>query len=163
MRFIYRLFPGFYAVKHMFFATMLSWVIISANPVVWSNILCWLLLGFCILLPTNFYSSFKQYSKYYAIIGLGSIVLAVFVSIIFVNVLQFVGLCALKSWILSDHDDPNYPLNVNFFNLGVIFLITVKIQPGAILMALYLLCNLICVILVDYIWSKHRIVGVLKH
>ncbi len=163
MRFIYQVFPGFYVIKYTFLGMILPFIIISSNVLLWSNGLFWILLGLSILLPTNFYPSWKKYGNYYGAIGVISITLTLFVSMIFVNIFQFVGLCACKVWILSDNDDPNYPLNVNFFNSGVVTFTIFRLQPTLLIIFFLLLCNLICIILVDYIWARYRIVGVLKH
>jgi hypothetical protein len=163
MRFIYKIFPGFYSVKYTLLGMIATWLMVGFSSVVLSPTLYYIFLFLSVLLQLGIHPQIKQYKEYFGIIGLSFLFVATIFSFVFVNVFQFIGLCGCKSWVLSNSEDPNYPLNVNFFNIGMIVVVILKMSVPVSFTVLLLLSNIVSVTISDFLWSKYRIVGVLRY
>lgn len=118
------------------------------------------MVSIMIMLPPILLSRINRH--YYAAIGIIMLISLFFVSDILRCVMGFLSFSAWKVWFLTKVDNPNYPLHVNFFNLGSITTILLTCSTNRLLIIFALMCNVVCMLLTNKIWHKSRVVGIIN-
>lgn len=149
-----------FLLKYFTLGMIITFIVINSSSTI--NIWHFIYYFIIFIFPPNLQFKIDIPTKAYSIITIVSLCLLLFANNIFYYILGIIYFCVCKVRCLNSENDPNYILNLIFFNYGI-FLITICFYPSNKLFIVFLiLYNIIAALITESLWKKTRTVGYIK-